>query len=508
MWNRSACNEVMKEILTRHTPVKIKEKIYRENAALPFDGFRIKIDAKGAAEIHYRNARARKYAEDALKEMETIGAEAGVYADHPDFMLRGLVEGFYGTPYSWETRRETVEFLARHKMNAYFYAPKDDLYHREKWREPYPKETLEQIAALNALAEKKLVDFYFCLSPGKDFRFSDGRDFAALCEKFAAVRAEGIKNFALFMDDIDPKLSEEDARLYGSAGRAHAALIDRCVKNVPSERPWLFCPTEYMQNFDTEYRKDFREAAETDFIVFWTGYNTVAEAVGAEDGERVKSSFSRRLALWDNYPVNDFEPKRRLYLGAVKNRSPELKTTHVGYVANPMPNWEASKFALISQALYCWDGARYSPEAAERTACAELAPGAEEAALSLVRRNGSGLFGENYRLRARFAKEDRAFLDGYYEEQEKAVGTLERNLDKKTSAALGELFRYMLAEAKLYREARAGAIREETIKEMSDCAYRTQDQSLLEYVKENYGVPAQLEEERRIWWKTEEGEDA
>ena len=156
----------MKEILTRHTPVKINEKIYRENAALPFDGFRIKIDAKGAAEIHYRNARARKYAEDALKEMETIGAEAGVYADHPDFMLRGLVEGFYGTPYSWETRREAVEFLARHKMNAYFYAPKDDLYHREKWREPYPKETLEQIAALNALAEKKLVDFYFFLSPG------------------------------------------------------------------------------------------------------------------------------------------------------------------------------------------------------------------------------------------------------------------------------------------------------------------------------------------------------
>ena len=46
--------------------------------------------------------------------------------------LRGVVEGFYGTPWTFAERVEILEFCRQNNLNAYIYAPKDDIYHREK----------------------------------------------------------------------------------------------------------------------------------------------------------------------------------------------------------------------------------------------------------------------------------------------------------------------------------------------------------------------------------------
>jgi hyaluronoglucosaminidase len=35
------------------------------------------------------------------------------------FAVRGVVEGFYGTPWTHEARRSVISFLARRGMNAY-----------------------------------------------------------------------------------------------------------------------------------------------------------------------------------------------------------------------------------------------------------------------------------------------------------------------------------------------------------------------------------------------------
>ena len=42
------------------------------------------------------------------------------------FAVRGVVEGFYGTPWKHDARLEVMSFLAARGMNAYAYAPKDD----------------------------------------------------------------------------------------------------------------------------------------------------------------------------------------------------------------------------------------------------------------------------------------------------------------------------------------------------------------------------------------------
>ena len=69
-------------------------------------------------------------------------AEGPVTAVASPVPLRGVIEGFYGTPWQQEERLDILAFCRAEGFNAYLYAPKDDPYHREKWREPYPEDKL------------------------------------------------------------------------------------------------------------------------------------------------------------------------------------------------------------------------------------------------------------------------------------------------------------------------------------------------------------------------------
>jgi hyaluronoglucosaminidase len=51
--------------------------------------------------------------------------------DRPAMRVRGVVEGFYGEPWTHRARLRQLDFYGAHKMNTYVYAPKDDPYHRE-----------------------------------------------------------------------------------------------------------------------------------------------------------------------------------------------------------------------------------------------------------------------------------------------------------------------------------------------------------------------------------------
>ncbi|MBF0502616.1 MAG: beta-N-acetylglucosaminidase domain-containing protein, partial [Candidatus Riflebacteria bacterium] len=38
----------------------------------------------------------------------------------------GVIEGFYGAPWSWDIRKEYIKFLKKSGYSFYFYAPKAD----------------------------------------------------------------------------------------------------------------------------------------------------------------------------------------------------------------------------------------------------------------------------------------------------------------------------------------------------------------------------------------------
>ncbi len=49
----------------------------------------------------------------------------------------GYIEGYYGNLLSWENRKLIISSLKKNNMNTYFYAPKEDEYHRLNWRKKY-----------------------------------------------------------------------------------------------------------------------------------------------------------------------------------------------------------------------------------------------------------------------------------------------------------------------------------------------------------------------------------
>ena len=108
-----------------------------------------------------------------LGMMKNGKLEACTVTDWPDVPFRGTVEGFYGTPWSHEARKSQLEFYGRNKMNVYIYGPKDDPWHRDKWREAYPETEANRIAELIDVAKKNGVNFYWAIHPGVDIKWND-----------------------------------------------------------------------------------------------------------------------------------------------------------------------------------------------------------------------------------------------------------------------------------------------------------------------------------------------
>src|SRR5690349_24270562 len=94
----------------------------------------------------------------------------------PQQFLSGVVEGFYGQPWTHGERLDMFQRLADLGLNTYFYAPKDDLKHRATWRERYSDEEAARLRELIAACRARQLMFVYGLSPGLDVRYSDAAD--------------------------------------------------------------------------------------------------------------------------------------------------------------------------------------------------------------------------------------------------------------------------------------------------------------------------------------------
>ncbi len=492
---------MFKELLTRNTRVKLI-RIDDTPCEMGEEAYRLVVRSDGTAELFFASPRGRLYAERALGLLTdgngTLVCEA---EDSPAFALRGVIEGFYGRPYSMRQRKDLLAFLAEHRMNAYFYAPKDDLYHRDLWREEYPQPLLKSLAELISEAKALGIAFYFCLSPGKDFCFSKEEDYALLMKKFGQLQAVGAEDFALLFDDIPPELSEEDRPRFSSAGEAQCYAANFVNRHLKHRDALVFCPTDYFRNTDTPYRRAIKQYLDEDIRVFWTGYHTVAEVIPERDCREAKEDYGHRLLLWDNYPVNDFEPKQRLYFGAVCNRTRKIAAYHDGCIVNPSALWECSKIALAAAAEWMWDPERYDEEAAYERAVREQLGTSPEARF-FADLNRSSVLRRYPGNEARFAAEDWEFLDGYYARYEHTVKELPEQCRRELAAELAPLFRWGEAECALYRAMREGKPVADLLCAMEAFPLRTADQSLFSYLAAR-GEKDITFKERPVYWDTE-----
>lgn len=292
----------------------------------------------------------------------------------------GVIEGFYGEPWSWEERGEYARFLKRHGFSFYIYAPKADAYLRKKWREPFPKEHEERLARLAAECRKAGIGFGVGFSPYEIYLSPfDGAAKALLSERIEVFNRIGVDKFGLLMDDMkgdQPGLAERQIEIVNwAASRSKAAQL-------------IFCPTYY--SLDPVLEKLFgkmpegyleRLGRELDPKVrlFWTGELVCSKNYSGEHLRATAATLGRKPFLWDNYPVND-GPRmcKFLHLRPMTGRPSSIGPWLAGHAVNPMNQAALSMIPLLTLKYSYERGDKYEPgaaflEAASLVTCPELA---------------------------------------------------------------------------------------------------------------------------------------
>ncbi|GAB2651356.1 beta-N-acetylglucosaminidase domain-containing protein [Saccharopolyspora gloriosae] len=332
------------------------------------------------------DATGAYYGVQTLRQLASPGRIAGVgVVDQPNMPLRGSIEGFYGSPWTHAERMDQLAFYGDVKLNTYIYAPKDDPYHRERWREPYPADKLDEVKQLIGQAGAHHVKFTFALSPGTSICYNDPADFQALQAKLQAVYDSGVRDFSVPFDDISYTRwnCAEDQERYGApgeaaAGRAQAELLSRVQREFidthPGAQPLQTVPTEYSDYDDSAYKTALRDGLDPRVVVMWTGDGVIPEQITVSDAEKAAQVWGRKVFLWDNYPVNDFNKSvGRLLLGPYGEREPGLSEQLVGDVVNPMNQAAASKVVEVGAADFAWNDDDFDAQRAHRAAARYLA---------------------------------------------------------------------------------------------------------------------------------------
>lgn len=287
--------------------------------------------------------------------------------------LRGVVEGFYGTPWTNAQREDLMSFCRMQNLNAYIYAPKDDPYHRDKWRVPYPTEKINELKNLVAVAKQNGVRFIFAISPGLDLNYTGTKgdeDFKLLLRKIDAVYDIGVRNFAIFFDDLkEDGKHHEDGKKQAEFLNKLQEKLNRRYKDVEN---LLTVPTEYYrldmvnrQGKVKDYTEDFAATLNKKIIVLYTGEGVVCDGISEDDFQAANKIYGRNLGIWWNYPVNDYNVtddgnrNAKLALGAIE----KLPTANVQAIFfNPMGQFQMSKIALATGANYANSPQTYNAE--------------------------------------------------------------------------------------------------------------------------------------------------
>ena len=136
----------------------------------------------------------------------------GIIYDYADQKNRGLVEGYYGVPYSIDVKKDVMRFMMRHKMNSYMYGAKSDYYHSAYWKQPYPATITEQqknlgylsqdmVRDLTQVSHETKVNFIWAIHPGNDF-LNSSTVITDIMNKYKRMYALGVRQFAVFVDDV------------------------------------------------------------------------------------------------------------------------------------------------------------------------------------------------------------------------------------------------------------------------------------------------------------------
>ena len=248
----------------------------------------------------------------------------------------GLIEGYYGTPWSWADRADQVAALAPHGYSFYIYAPKADVYLRRRWSEIHPQVEAQALSDFAAVCRAHRVRFGVGLSPFEIYGDFGTEAQTALAAKLKALDDLGVQDLAILFDDMRgdlPNLAATQTRiLHWVAERTSATRL-------------IFCPTYYADTPDLDrlfgarpanYLEDLGAALDPAIQIFWTGEEVCSLEYAPGHLARVTEQLRRKPFLWDNYPVNDGpRMSRHLHLRAFTGRPASIGEHLAAHAVNP-----------------------------------------------------------------------------------------------------------------------------------------------------------------------------
>ncbi|MEX2167846.1 MAG: beta-N-acetylglucosaminidase domain-containing protein [Pirellulales bacterium] len=288
-----------------------------------------------------------------------------------DDFLGGVVEGFYGQPWSHSQRLHLYGELAALGLNTYFYAPKDDLKHRAIWRETYRGAELATLRELVQSCDQHGVSFIYGLSPGLDIRFSDEAERNCIKARFDQLRKIGVRHFALLFDDLPGHINDGDRRAYTTLAAAQFEVTNAIYAWACEQSPgarFLFCPTPYCDRMDRAqlggagYLDDLGQLLNPQIYVLWTGPEIVPKEIPLASIERLAQRIRRPPVIWDNLFANDYDV-RRLYCGPYSGRHREVREAVRGILVNPNNEYPINFVPLRSFAEWLTGEGEWNPRA-------------------------------------------------------------------------------------------------------------------------------------------------
>ncbi len=249
----------------------------------------------------------------------------------------GIIEGFYGKPWTWGSRKETVSFLAPYGYRFYLYAPKADPFLRRRWQESHPAEIADSIAAFAQHCRATGVRFGVGISPYELFKNFDAAARDALARKLAFFDEAGAEDLAILFDDMRGDVPD--------LARLQVEIVDWAVDRTKATRV-IVCPSYYSDDpildrvFGARpdlYLEDIGRDLGEDIEIFWTGEEVISRQYSSGHLERVAEQLGRQPFIWDNYPVNDGQRMSQyLHLRGFTGRDAGMAGLIAGHGINPM----------------------------------------------------------------------------------------------------------------------------------------------------------------------------
>ena len=223
----------------------------------------------------------------------------------------GYIEGFYGKILNWDSRNKIIDSLSNHSMKYYFYAPKEDIFHRLLWRKSYPKSWINKFKKFCGYANSKGIKIIAGISPGLDYNFEvhkEEKDFQLLVNKIRILINNGANQIAILFDDIPEDFEKKFKNL--KEGLVHARLLNK-LKEIFDDGIFLV-PRIYADelNHNNNYVYDLLSNLNNKIKIFYCGEYIVSSAFKSRNKFFKDLIKQDNVIFWDNFYANDYCPKK------------------------------------------------------------------------------------------------------------------------------------------------------------------------------------------------------